>query len=293
MKQNVLPKQDLTKSDPSAKSLLKQLQDQFKAVSGSPYLDALTLLSHISQLSKSKLLSDPSISLTEDQSKRLEDCLEKVKSGQPLPYVLGSWEFFQLIFHITPEVLIPRPETEGLVELVLDWFWSHPEKRICLELGTGSGCIAVALAKSIPDLKVIATDISPAALQVAQINAKKHAVYNQIQFLERDLLQGIPDTVDLLVANLPYIPTGKLKSLSVYKTEPTIALDGGRDGLHYIKNVLKDAARQLNPGGAVFLELDEDCGAAALSLAKEVFPGLTLKLSQDLSGQDRYLYIQT
>jgi release factor glutamine methyltransferase len=148
------------------------------------------------------------------------------------------------------------------------------------------------MAIKMPDLKIIATDISNSALQVARANAQAHRVDDRIIFEERDLLTGMDRTLDLLIANLPYIPTDKLKSLPVYNHEPFLALDGGADGLYYIKKVLKNARRHMKPGGAIFLELDEDSGAAALALAREVWPGMTLKLSQDLSGQDRYLSIQ-
>jgi release factor glutamine methyltransferase len=161
-----------------------------------------------------------------------------------------------------------------------------------LELGTGCGCIAISLVKAIPDLEVRATDISQEALQIARQNARRHAVEDQIVFLERDLLQGIHSKADLLVANLPYIPTGKLHTLAVYQSEPTLALDGGPDGLRYIKRVLQNARGIIEPGGAVFLEIDEDTGGAALELAHDVWPGITIRLEQDLAGQDRYLSIQ-
>jgi len=141
-------------------------------------------------------------------------------------------------------------------------------------------------------LNIIATDISSSALQIARGNAQRHRVENQISFQKRDLLTGMDDKVDLIIANLPYIPTEKLKTLPVYNAEPTLALDGGLDGLVYIKQVVKSARQHMQPGGAIFLELDEDSGASALTLAREVWPGMTLKLSQDLSGQDRYLSIE-
>jgi release factor glutamine methyltransferase len=194
---------------------------------------------------------------------------------------------------LNTDVLIPRPETEGLVDLALEWLTKNPTKLNCLEIGTGSGCIAIALAKSKQELRIIATDISPKVLVVAHKNALKHNVQDQILFLKRDLLRGISEKIDLIIANLPYIPTEKLKSLNVYMSEPTIALDGGSDGLQYIKEVLRNAGKLLKPGGAILLELDEDCSSAALSLAKEVFPGITLKIHQDLAGQDRYLFVQT
>ena len=222
----------------------------------------------------------------------MEQALSRIKKGTPLPYVIGEWEFLQYKFRITEDVLIPRPETEGRVELARDWLDVHPDRRTCLEIGTGCGCIAVSLALNIHDLEITATDISSRALQVARKNAQLHKVEHKITFQERDLLTGLAGKVDLIIANLPYIPTEKLRSLPVFTKEPVLALDGGADGLLLIKKVLKSAQDYMNPAGAIFLELDEDCGAAALALAKEVWPGITLKLSQDLAGQDRYLSIQ-
>ena len=272
--------------------MLKKIQDQLKSHSESPYLDSLVLLGHISGKSKSDLIAHPSPDLSAYQNQSLSKAIKQLQDGTPLPYIIGEWEFFRLTYKVTPAVLIPRPETEGLVELALEWLRANPRKRSCLEIGTGSGCIAISLAKSIPDLQIIATDISIPALEVAKYNASRHEVMSQIHFLERDLFSGITLPIDLLVANLPYIPSDKLRSLDVYRSEPTLALDGGQDGLHYINEVLKEAGHHLISGGAIFLELDEDCGASALALAKEVWPGITLNLNQDLSGQDRYLSIQ-
>lgn len=285
-------KQVLTPNQAVTGSMLKRIQEELKEHSESPYLDAVVLLAHITGLTKAQLLAHPDPDLSSDQQNQLEQALIRLKTGIPLPYVLGEWEFFQGKVKITEDVLIPRPETEGLVELALDWLTAHPQQRACLEVGTGCGCIAVSLAAAIPDLKIIATDISRSALEVAQENAHLHQVADQIIFERRDLLTGMDHQVDLLVANLPYIPTEKLISLPVSKQEPILALDGGGDGLYYIKKVLKNARKHMHPGGAIFLELDEDSAASALALAREVWPGMTLKLSQDLSGQDRYLSIE-
>jgi release factor glutamine methyltransferase len=290
MKPNASLKQDLTKHKASWQ---KRLQDEITPHSETPYLDSVVLLTHITGSSKSQILANPDPDLDPHQEKQLQDAITRIKGGTPLPYVIGEWEFFQESFHITEDVLIPRPETEGLVDLALTWLKTHAQRRIGLEIGTGSGCIAVSLLKHIPDLEMIATDISKEALLVAQENAQRHRVDDRIQFQQRDLLNEFTDQVDLLIANLPYIPTGKLKSLPVFHHEPRIALDGGSDGLHYISRVLIDVREHLRPGGAIFLELDEDSGAAALLLARDVWPGRTLTLSQDLSGQDRYLMIES
>lgn len=291
MKPNVSPKQDSTKNKIPSASLQKKLQIELTSYSETPYLDSVVLLSHITHSTKSQILANPDPSLNPREQEQLDQALTKIKDGTPLPYVIGEWEFFQYLFIITEDVLIPRPETEGLVQLALDWLQRHPQRRTCLEIGTGCGCIAISLVKQIPDLKVLATDISSSALQIASENAHRHLVNGQIQFQERDLLTGLESKVDLIIANLPYIPTAKLKSLPVYHREPLIALDGGSDGLLHIKQVLKSARQLIRPGGAIFLELDEDCGEAALFLARDVWPGRILKLRQDLSGQDRYLSI--
>ena len=292
MKPNASQQQDLTKTNIRAKSLQKRLQEELTLTSESPYLDSLVLLSHITGLSKSKILANPDPSLSSQQEDQLRQSLDQLKAGTPLPYLVGEWEFFQYKFKVNPNVLIPRPETEGLVELSLDWLRENPQRRICLEIGTGCGCIAISLAKNIPDLKITATDISREALQVAGENALRHKVGDRISFQEGDLLDGIEGIVDIIVANLPYIPTEKLRSLPIYTKEPSLALDGGRDGLVYITQVLKNARHTIKPGGAIFLELDEDTGAAALALAHEVWPGKTLILRQDLAGNDRYLSVQ-
>jgi release factor glutamine methyltransferase len=273
--------------------MLQEIRTQIDPYSLSPYLDALVLLSHITSQPTSRLLAHPSPDLTPDQKNQLKNALNKIKLGVPLPYIVGSWEFCQRSFILTPDVLIPRPETEWLVEKALGWFKEYPNKRTYLDLGTGSGCIAVTLARIIPDLKGIATDNSPAALRVAQKNAIRHQVAEQIFFIASDILNGFQTKVDLLISNLPYIPTEKLKTLPVYQTEPHQALDGGPDGLYYIKEALKESPRILNPGGLILLELDETRGEAALDLAQGYFPEADIRLKQDLSGQDRFLTIQT
>ena len=199
MKPNASPQRDLTNKIKRATTLRERLQSEISPHSESPYLDSLVLLSHISGLNKSQILADPDFDLDPDQTKHLQQALEKISSGMPLPHVLGKWEFFKLPFTITPEVLIPRPETEGLVELALDWLKNHPGRRRCLDIGTGSGCIAITLAKHIPDLMITATDISPGALQVA------HALPQggSLGWLPGPLIQlrGPPLLVELPLAN--------------------------------------------------------------------------------------------
>lgn len=293
MKPTAFQKQDLRTNKIPPTSTLHKIREKIELYSESPYLDALVLLAFITSKTKSDILTYPSPELTAKQSEQLDFYVQEIIEGNPLPYILGTWEFYQLDFKVTPDVLIPRPESEWLVEKGLSWLIEHPQQQTCLELGTGSGCLAIALVKNKQDLKVIATDISVKALKVAQENAKHHNVQERIEFVLVDILKGIKIKADLLVANLPYIPTYKLKNLAVYQSEPKLALDGGQDGLSYIKEVLKYSPGILNPGGLILLELDETTGKPALDLARRHFPSADPRLIQDLSNQDRYLQIQT
>jgi HemK-like putative methylase len=139
---------------------------------------------------------------------------------------------------------------------------------------------------------MIATDRSFQALQVAQENAQQNSTHDRIYLAAVDLMKGIQTKVDFMVANLPYIPTSKLITLPVYRTEPQMALDGGQDGLLYIKEILKNIPKIMNSGGLVLLELDETCGDKALLLAEKYNPGAGILLERDLSGQDRYLQLE-
>ena len=293
MKPTAWQMQDLRTNNKLPTSLLHQIRKKIESYSESPYLDALVLLAHITSNSKSDILAHSTPELSTDQSSQLETSLNKIKDGIPLPYILGIWEFYRLKFKVTSDVLIPRPESEWLVERALIWFSEHERRRVCLDVGTGSGCLAISLAKHVQDLKVFATDRSYQALMVARENARRHQVLDRIDFAVANLLNGINTKVDLLVANLPYIPTDKLNTLTVYQTEPRLALDGGRDGLSYIGELLKQSPENLNPGGLILLELDETSGAQVSELAKKFFPKVDPQMIQDLSKQDRYLQIQT
>ena len=271
--------------------------------SDSALLDAQGLLAHALKKPRTWLLAHPEAPLTRKQADGIEACVQRLEAGEPLPYVLGRWEFFGLEFEITPEVLIPRPETELLVEAALRWLRERPEQRSALDVGTGSGCIAIALAANIPDLQVLATDISSTALKVARRNAKRLGVAGRVQFTRCDLLPW-QDTLDpesgltlapawdLVVSNLPYIPTASLQELPVYGREPALALDGGPDGLSLIRRLITLAPTILAPGGTLLLEIEASEGSAALSLAYDVFDSASIHLHQDMAGHDRLLEVQ-
>lgn len=284
--------------------LLEQAVSWLKGVSESALLDAQVLMAHVLNKPRPWILAHPEAELKPDQENAYQLALERLIKDEALPYVVGHWEFFGLDFILTPDVLIPRPETELLVERALDWLGAHPRRRQLADIGTGSGCIAISLAVHVPDLMVVATDLSQAALDIAKINAKAHNVSDRIQFLHTDLLNFQPSTflpagrhgnlrlLDTIVANLPYIPTARLKELEVARREPLAALDGGADGLKLVRRLLEQAPLVLAPSGLLLLEIDSSHAQEARSLAQMAFPQAQSALIPDLAGCDRLVEIR-
>jgi len=295
------------------KTLLQQITQTLEKLSDTPAQDAQVLLAHITAKPRSWLLAHPELELPSAQNSKLKKALSRLQKNIPLPYVIGHWEFFGMDFIVSPDVLIPRPETEELVERALSWLRALGKKNV-LDVGTGSGCIPIALARNAPDLNLIGVDLSSTALDIARQNAAKYGNRRDaesaecfisspretwqigsstLQFIQNDLLTNLqPSTFDLITANLPYIPTTTLKTLDVYTREPSLALDGGAEGLDLIRRLLKDAPQHLAPGGLILLEIDSSHGEAALELAKSFFPEAECELIRDLSGRDRFIQIQ-
>lgn len=278
---------------------LEQTASRLK--SDTPYLDAQVLLAHILKRPRSWLLAHPETLLSGFEMESLERSLSQLEEGVPLPYVLGHWEFFGLDFVVTPDVLIPRPETELLVERAIAWLQANrqnrPQPRVA-DVGTGCGCIAIAIATHAPQARLLATDISYPALRVARQNAYHAGLARRIDFLQCDLLPPIPPNLptslrfDLICANLPYIPTQTLRCLPIYGREPTIALNGGQDGLDLIRRLLTMAPPWLKPGGRIMLEIEASQGNQALTLAYDAFSEAEIHLHRDLAGHDRLIEIQ-
>jgi release factor glutamine methyltransferase len=277
--------------------IVETLRQRLQKVSDTPSLDAQVLLAHIMGKSRSWLLAHPQARLNMVQSQALEEALLRLEQGEPLPYVLGHWEFYGLDFIVSPAVLIPRPETELLVEQALAWLRHHPQHRRVADVGTGSGCIAITLAVHIPDVQVLATDLSPDALRLAQTNAQKHGVAERIHFVQADLLppsdlSPLPGPLDLILANLPYIPTQRLPTLNVTRWEPILSLDGGADGMALIRRLLHLIPGKLAADGLLLLEIDASQGRAVASLAQSIFPQARVQVLTDLSGLDRLVRIE-
>ena len=291
---------------------LEGLIRSLSPLSETPQLDAQVLLEHTLNQSRSWLIAHHESQLNPTTIARLDSYLHRLEGGEPLPYILGKWEFFSLPFEVTPAVLIPRPETELLVEQAISWLRNRRDGNegwIALDAGTGSGCIAIALAVHLPKLQVIATDISRSALEVAHRNAMRLCVDDRVTFIETDLFPGedqqspwkesdaspivqIPSKYDLIVGNLPYIPTATLLGLPISSHEPRLALDGGSSGLAVIHRMLAKGPRLLANGGLMLLEIEASEGLAVLSMAAVAFPGAEIILHKDLAGHDRLIEIQ-
>ncbi len=258
-----------------------------------PALEAQVLLAHVLHQPRSWVIAHPEFSTSSPQDRQLESLLEKRQQGEPLPYLLGHWEFYGLDFLVNPDVLIPRPETELLVEEALHWIQARKKPITAIDVGTGSGCIAVSLATCSPGLHLLASDISRSALKTCAQNAARHGVQRQISLVQADLLEPFNGPFDLLCANLPYIPTPKLATLEVARHEPGLALDGGTDGLRFIEQLLAQAASRMAPAGLLLLEIEAGQQDEAASLASRYFPGASINVLPDLAGLPRLLRIET
>jgi release factor glutamine methyltransferase len=210
--------------------------------------------------------------------------VQRLMAGEPLAYILGKWEFYGRRFLVTPDVLIPRPETELLVEAGLRAIDGQEPARKVIDISTGSGCVGITLALERPQASVIATDISRAALLVARENAMQFGVWNRIAFVEADLTAGLSLDHTILVANLPYVASADVRSL---RCEPRLALDGGVDGLRVILRLLKELADRRPRGTTVLLEIGAGQGSQVADRTVALCRPARVWQRPDLAGHDR------
>lgn len=233
--------------------------------------------------------------LSSEADSRIRKDVSRLNLGEPLQYVLGDADFMGHIFRVDRRALIPRPETEQLVEMALgdSGLWSRPAPLVC-DVGTGTGCIAAALALERPRSVWLATDRSPDALALASENLALHGLQPRVQLLCCDLLSGFAEaTLDGVVANLPYVksPDWALLPRHIRDHEPRLALDGGLDGLDLIRRLITQARRVIKPGGRIFLEIGADQGeAVAMWLTREGFQRVAIQ--HDLAGHARVVHAQ-
>jgi release factor glutamine methyltransferase len=256
-------------------------------------LDAEVLLCHLLGIEKAVLYANIDAVLNIEQEQRFRELLHRRARREPVPYITGQKEFWSLGLIVTPDVLIPRPETELLVELVLERAmpYAHMSRLKILDLGTGSGAIAVSLAKELPRSRITAVDISSAALEVARRNSERHRVVSRIQTGCGDLFEPVSDHFDFIVSNPPYIRREELGLLpaEIHDWEPPAALDGGIDGLDYYRRIIAEAHCYLEPGGHLILEIGADMGAVLVDMLAKAGCYAPAVVYQDYAGRDRII----
>jgi len=252
-------------------------------------MDAQVVLAEFLGQSREWLLAHPEARLLPGQQSGFSSALCRLAEGEPLAYVLAWWEFYGRRFRVTPDVLIPRPETELLVDTALEALARRPAGTRVVDLGTGSGCIAITLALEAPSTWLLATDLSPAALHIARDNACRHGVVGRISFARVDLAQGLALEDAVLVANLPYVPVGETAALGF---EPRLALEAGDDGLALVRRLLDQFGVCRPKRTTVLLEIGAGQGDRLHEMAGALCSPLSLWVSPDLAGRDRVLRLE-
>src|SRR3990172_2393574 len=270
---------------------LRQAQDRLEREGiPDPWLEAQVLFSEVLGPTRTQLLAQPERALAPGEIQGLDQLLHRRLLREPTAYILGRREFYGRDFSVDPRVLIPRPETELLVEGALGRVRELPEEPLLAEVGTGSGAIAITLALEIPQARVYALDISTAALEVARINCRRYGVEGRVELLQGDLLSPLPQPVHMVIANLPYIPQATRLPPEV-SHEPSLALCGGPDGLALFRAFLAQARPWLLPGGCILLEIGVGQAEAVMELVAGYFPQAQRRLLPDLAGTPRVVEI--
>ena len=249
-------------------------------------LECELLLMHVLGISRVQLYIDLNRKLGSEQEENFWNLVKRRLSGEPTAYITGHREFYGLDFYVNSSVLIPRPESELLVEKSLNLTQNHAVSAIA-EIGTGCGAIAISLALNLPQVKIYATDVSAPALRVALFNCKKHGVINRICLLQGNMLNPLPEPVDLIIANLPYVKESELSQMRLASFEPQLALNGGPDGLERIRQLCSQVSSKLRPEGCLLLEIGQRQRQAVITLLHSLFPLARVEVAPDLSGIDR------
>jgi release factor glutamine methyltransferase len=259
-----------------------------------PHLEAEILLAHTLNVRRIELYINYKKVLEEEELTRFKEMIQRRSRREPLAYITGVQPFMSIDFFVNPSVLIPRPETEKLVEIAIDIIKLSRSRRI-VDIGTGNGAIALSLAKYYPNIQVIGIDASPAAIAIAQKNAEHHNLSQRAQFIAGDMFKPLKEKVDIIVSNPPYIPTKEIQKLdtSVKEWEPREALDGGKDGLKYIRELINTAPNYLPPRGHLLIEIGFDQGPQTKSLAENMGRYKEVKILKDINGNDRLLKATT
>jgi len=279
-----------------SKTLQSATQTLLRARIDDAFVETELLLGHALRMTKTQLYTEPERVLTSAETKHLWRLVQRRLDHEPTAYILGHCEFYGIDFCIDHNTFIPRPETELLVEKAVELAHriSHRVKRITIaDVGTGCGAIAISLALALPQAKIYATDISASALQVAEMNCLRHGVSGQVELLQGNLLEPMLQSVDMIVANLPYIKDCEFKDLSpeIINYEPMLALAGGEDGLDRIQQMIEQMPGKLNYGGFFLLEIGQGQGEMVTSLIKSYSQQASIEIISDLGGIGRVVKV--
>jgi release factor glutamine methyltransferase len=269
------------------KQALSYARETFAANSVEEFIiESELLLRHTLKIDRIQLYTSLDRELSPEQLKEFHQMVQRRLNQEPVAYITGHREFYGFDFYVDSNVLIPRPESELLVEKILELDYKHPLSTIA-EIGTGCGAITISLALNLPQTRIYATDISASALKVALSNCEKHGVVDRVVLLEGDMLNPLPESVDLIVANLPYVKESELSGINTYNFEPSLALNGGIDGLEKIRRLVRKITSKLNPGGFLFLEIGQGQSVEVATFLRSLFPASVIEVTPDLSGIER------
>ena len=285
-----------------ARALLTDARAQLQAAGvDSAALEARLLLAHALNAAPESLLAEPEQTVSEGADARFREALGRRLNREPLFYITGEREFYGLPFYVDARALIPRPETELLVEEAIVAVAGMGEAHengaglLIADIGTGSGCIVVATATVLTEARFVATDISAEAVEVAHANAERHGAADRITFGVGDLFEPLPEPVDIIIANPPYIPAENLAELQaeIRDHEPRVAVDGGDGGMTIAERLVRSAPGYLKNGGRLLMEVGYGQAPLMVDVAKEVFPsGTEVDMALDLAGIPRVVRVQ-
>ena len=277
------------------REMLRQTHGNLESV-GIPdaRLESEVMVMNVMRMPRQDLFSHQEDGVNVQQERELAQIVERRLKREPLAYILAYKEFYGVNLLVNSDVLIPRPETETMVEhaLFMALMGMETTELVIADVGTGTGAIAINLAIHLPAARIYAIDAADAVLDVASHNIRTHNVADRIKLAKGDLLEPVPEPVDLIVANLPYIPTSRIPTLQPeIQWEPIAALDGGGDGLDLIRRLMSQAPDKLKENGIILLELDPEQVPAVEELSRQLFPEATTSIEQDLAHLDRVFVI--
>lgn len=251
-------------------------------------LDAEVLARRVLGWDRARFLADRNEKASSVFLLNYEHLVARRERREPVSYILGTREFWGLEFEVGPDVLIPRPESELIIEEALERI-DKDSRPLIVDVGTGSGCLAVVLAREVPGARLVATDVSLRALAVARRNAARHGVIDRVTFVETSFLDGLAETPDIIVSNPPYVPSVSGPGLTpeVRDYEPTVAVFGGEDGLDGLRSVLEEAAAKLAPGGWLIMEFGYGQDESVTALVKNITALSLVKIRNDLQDIPR------